>query len=402
MRLTDKAIASLKLPPGKTEVIHYDDDLPGFGIRLRAGGSARWVYTYKIGTQHRRITFGASSALSASRARATANELHAKVRLGADPSGEKTESRLRAGETMTTALQVYLAHQREHIRPLSYRQLERHLNKHCRSLHSLQLAKIDRRTVATRLTTISSRSGPIEANRVRSSLAAFFAWAIREGLVDTNPVVGTSRRKETSRDRVLTNDELKAIWNASENAGDYGAVVQLLMLTGARITEIGSLRWSEVFGDKIVLPAERTKNSRAHIVPLSAAAAGILHAVPKRLARDLVFGRHHDSPLTGWSVLKTALDKRIAKNGAAVEWVHHDLRRTVATRMAEEDLGVQPHIIEAVLNHVSGHKHGIAGIYNRAAYEPEKRQALALWAEHLAAIVEGKGHKSKVVRLRSV
>jgi integrase len=398
MRLTDKTIAALALPKGKAEAIFYDDDLPGFGYRLRAGGSARWVYTYKIGTQHRRITLGSTTTLSASRARQTAAALQAKVRLGADPAAAKAEGRVHAGETVNAALHTYLAHQRTHIKPLSYRQLERHLVKHCRALHGQQLAKVDRRTVAARLAIVANKSGPIEANRVRSSLAAFFAWAIREGLVDANPVVGTSRRPEHSRDRVLSNDELRAIWAATDQsvAGDYSAVVRLLMLTGARANEIASLRWSEVFGDRINLPAERTKNSRAHIIPLSATAEQILHAVPKRLDRDLVFGRHHDSPLSGWSVLKESLDKRIAKSGAKVKpWVHHDLRRTCATRMGE--IGVQPHIIEAVLNHVSGHKHGVAGIYNRSTYEPEKRQALTMWAEHLAAIVEGRDPKVVVL-----
>jgi integrase len=136
-----------------------------------------------------------------------------------------------------------------------------------------------------------------------------------------------------------------------------------------------------------VLPASRTKNARQHIIPLADSARAILEARPRRADRDFIFGRREGRPFTGWSVCKGLLDARIKANGATVaNWVPHDLRRSTATRMAE--IGVAPHIIEAVLNHVRGHKAGVAGVYNRATYEPEKRTALALWADHVLAVVE--------------
>jgi integrase len=399
MRLTDKVLATLAVPKGKSEAIFFDDDLPGFGLRLRAGGAARWVYQYDIGPRMRRITMGSTAALSASRARATAAELHAKVRLGADPAGEKAESRLRAGETLEAVLHVYLAQQRSKLKPLSYTQKERHLVKHCRPLHGLALAKVDRRAVAAKLTKIATRSGPVEANRVRASLSAFFSWCIKQGFADTNPVVGTAREKENSRDRVLTGAELKAIWAATAGDDDYSAIVRLLLLTGCRADEIGSLAWNEIVGDKLVLPGARTKNSRDHIVPLAAPASSIIAARPRLLDSGFIFGRGDNGHgFTGWSSTKVLLDARIKAAGAKVEhWTNHDLRRTAATGMAE--LGVAPHVIEAVLNHVSGHKAGVAGIYNRASYENEKRAALALWADKLLEIVEGKARK--VIPLRA-
>jgi integrase len=158
-----------------------------------------------------------------------------------------------------------------------------------------------------------------------------------------------------------------------------------LLLTGQRAAEIGSLRWDEVFGDQIVLPGERTKNKRPHIVPLSAPAQAILHRL-KVAGRSLVFGRDDTHGFAGWGVCKQRLDERIAKaNGAMAPWVVHDLRRTAATGMS--GLGIQPHIVEAVLNHVSGHRAGVAGIYNRASYATEKREALNLWGEHVLAVV---------------
>lgn len=395
MKFTSAAVAALKLPAGKSETITFDDSFPGLGLRLRAGGSRSWIFQYRIGRQTRRVTIGNADVLSLTQARKTAADLHARVRLGGDPSGEKAENRLRAGDTMAAALAAYIPYQKARLKPLSLVQNERHLLKHCRPLHGMQLAKIDRRTVATRMTAIAAKSGPIESNRVRSSLAAFFSWATREGLADNNPAAGGSRAPERSRNRVLTNDELKAIWTATADDRDYSAIVRLLMLSGQRAAEIGALAWSEIDGDRILLPAARTKNGRGHVVPLSATARAIIEARPRR--GDFVFGRNHDRPFTGWSVSKAELDQRL---GAKVEhWTHHDLRRSAATKMAE--LGVQPDVIEAVLNHVSGHKHGVAGIYNRASYENQKQHALTAWADHLLAIVKGRAAAGTVVPFRA-
>ena len=152
-------------------------------------------------------------------------------------------------------------------------------------------------------------------------------------------------------------------------------------------------------GDAIELPAERTKNGRAHTVPLSEPAQQILDAVPRRLDRDFIFGRTANAPFVGWSKPRYRLDDLIAeRTGARLpHWTPHDLRRTVATRMAE--IGVAPHIVEAVLNHVSGHKAGVAGIYNRATYAGEKRAALDRWAEHVMALAEGRAPAPNVVKM---
>ena len=164
---------------------------------------------------------------------------------------------------MASALAAYLVYQEARLKPLSLVQVKRHLLKHCRSLHAMQMAKLDRRTVSSRIAAVAAKSGPVEANRVRSSLAAFFQWAIWEGLADVNPAAGGSKAPEKSRDRVLDVAELREIWNATADDRDYSAIVRLVMLTGCRIAEIGGLRWAEIDGDCIVLPADRTKNSRA-------------------------------------------------------------------------------------------------------------------------------------------
>jgi integrase len=145
----------------------------------------------------------------------------------------------------------------------------------------------------------------------------------------------------------------------------------------------------------IALPAERTKNGKPHDIPLSDAALAILKARPHFVGRDYVFGTGVNGYL-GWSNYKLALDARITAKGAIPEWRLHDLRRTVSTKMHDE-LGIAPHIVEAILNHVSGHRAGVAGTYNRAAYAKQKAEALVRWAEHLAAIVSGE--RSKVVAI---
>jgi integrase len=394
MRFTQKTIDALDLPARKTEAIIFDDELPGFGLRLRRGGSRVWVYQFKIGDRHRRFTLGSATAVPLAQARKIAAELHAKVRLGRDPAGEKAEGRVRAAETMAAVLQTYLTHKRVSLKPGSYKGVERHLLRHCKPLHDLPLLKIDRRAVAGRISAVAAKSGFVEANRVSSSLAAFFAWCLREGLVEINPAAGGNRAPEQSRARVLNDDELKAIWRTTEVDDDYSTIVRLLMLTGARAGEISGLRWSEIVDGHIVLPAARTKNAREHAIPLAPVARALLDARPRHADRDFVFGRRQDRPFTGWSVCKDALDARL---GSTVRhWTHHDLRRSMATRMAE-NLDIEPHIIEAVLNHVSGHKHGVAGVYNRARYEQQKTTALLRWADYVLAIVEGR--PSKIVPL---
>jgi integrase len=394
VKLTQKAIAALGLPEGKAETIIFDEDLSGFGLRIRAGGARTWVYQFKIGNQNRRVTLGSVAALTPARARETAGEMHAMVRLGRDPAGEKSEGRMRAAETMAVVVQSYLAYQRAHLRPRSYVEVERHLLKNCKPLHGQPLAKIDRRAIAARISYIASSSGAVTANRMRASLSAFFAWSVREGLLDSNPVIGTNRQPEKSRARVLADDELKIIWDAL-GLDDYSTVVRLLMLTGQRADEIAALRWSEIAGDRIVLPPQRTKNGHGHIVPLAPAVRAILGSRERN--GELVFGQRHGKPFRSWGFHKAALDQRIHAAGNTLEaWVHHDLRRAAATRMAE--LGTAPHIIEAVLNHVGGHKAGVAGIYNRASYEPQKRIALEKWAAHVEALVSGK-RAATVVKL---
>ena len=258
---------------------------------------------------------------------------------------------------------------------------------------------------------------------MRSTLSDFFSWAMSEGIdgIENNPVINTNKSEESPRDRVLNDHELRTIW---KYAGDehYGAIIKLLMLTGQRANEIASLRWTELTVttvpekritdtvklpqiniSAIELPAERTKNKRSHMVLLSARADGILAAQPRRVAddgklREFVFGIGQRG-FSGWSRCKERLDERITKElGKPLDhWTPHDLRRTMSTLMHDR-LGILPHVVEAILNHVSGSKGGGAGVYNKALYLRERSEALNLWADHLLSIVKDRNNVTPLRR----
>jgi integrase len=378
----------LRLEQGQTDRVWWDEDISGFGIRVRDGGSRTWIYRYRIGSKQRSVILGSATAVPLAVARKNASGLAARIRLGEDPALDRDNARLEADNTFGVLAQQYLETRKAEWRPVTYTEIKRHLTKYAKSLHRVPIAAISQRNIANLLNAIAKDAGDVTANRVRGSLCALFGWAMREGirLPEGNVAALTNKREEKSRDRVLSNNELRTIWSACLD-DDYGAILKLLTLTGQRAGEIADLRWDEVGDEQIWLPANRTKNGRAHTIPLTEPVKMILSRF-NRDGRTCVFGRV-DTGFNGWHNCKQALNARIAAAGKPLaEWKPHDLRRTAATGMAE--LGVQPHIVEAVLNHVSGHKGGVAGIYNRATYDKEKREALNLWAEHVMPTVEGR------------
>jgi len=366
----------------------WDATVKGFGARRQRDGVFYYLRYRLNGAQRMKSIGRHGSPWTPDTARTRAKEQLGKVAAGSDPFAEALQTR--AAETFGKEVERYLERKRAAMKPRSYEEVERHLTAHARPLAKLRLAEIDRRTIAVRLAEIEEESGPVARNRVRSSLSAFFGWAITEGFIDINPVAGTGKAGEgASRARVLTDGELAEVWRAL-GRDQFGDIVRLLILTGQRREEIGALRWSEVDPERelIVLAPERTKNRRQHELPLSPPALAILEQQPRRKGRDLIFG-YGPGAFSGWSDCKAALDKRMLAQRQEInrkakpipEWRIHDMRRTCATGMAE--LGIMPHVIEAVLNHVSGHKSGVAGIYNRARYDAEMRDALESWADHV-------------------
>ena len=389
MKLTKPTVEGLKLRDGKRETIVFDGGLPGFGLRIRAGGKRTWIVQYRVGAKQRRVTLGTTETLEPDEARKSAQTALGKMYLGRDPQLEKAQERAQAAVTLGNVVDSYLArYAAKRLKPGTLTDVQRYLRRHWGALSRLPVQKVTRADVAAGLAQIADESGGFAANRARTALGSLYAWAIAEGLADANPVVGTRKAvDEIARDRVLTDEELRLVWRHA-GGGDYGAIICLLILTGQRREEVAAMTWEELDLEGVTwrIASDRTKNARMHEVPLASQAMAILSGVEQREGRALVFGSRH-GPFSGWSKAKTSLDARMSaalEGAAATPWRLHDIRRTVATRMA--DLGVLPHVIEAVLNHISGHKAGVAGVYNRSSYAAEKRAALELWAEHVATI----------------
>jgi integrase len=371
-----------RLPPG---VMLWDTTLIGFGVRRQRRG-AFYLLRYRIAGRQRFRTIGRhGSPWTPDTARREATRLLGVVAGGVDPA-QRSEP---VASTFGAEVARYLERQRASLKPRSFIETQRNLLRHAAPLHDLALTDITRRAIAVRLGEIETTSGPVSRNRVRASLSAFFAWAIREGLTEINPVTGTGRAAETSRTRVLTQAELAELWAALDES-PYSDIVRLLILTGQRRAEIGWLRWSEIDFDRglIVLAPARTKNKRLHEVSLSAPAFAILQrrwiihgerAEATAGRSEFIFGIRG---FKGWARHKARIDRKLS----FADYTLHDIRRSVATGMAE--IGVQPHIIEAVLNHVSGHRAGVAGIYNRASYAGPMREALTRWADWVAALTK--------------
>lgn len=369
MKLTAATAEKLALEPGKSETFFWDDAIKGFAIRIRATGERRYIFQFKIGGKTKRVTIGSTTAMTLADARKIASGYHADVRRGGDPSAEKRERIAQTADVFGALVDKFLEQYRG--RESTVIEVTRHLRRYAAPLHSAPVNTIKLRDVAALLDKIVKDSGATTANRVRSSLSMTFVWGMQRGLVDNNPVIGTAKQAERSRDRVLSDDELRAIIRAL-NGDDFGAIVRLLILTGQRRSEIGDLRWDEVDLDRnlITLGAERTKNARQHCIPLAKSARAILAARPR--GDGAVFY------CQSWQYLKNQLDARCSVKN----WTLHDLRRSAASGMAS--IGIAPHVIEAVLNHVSGAKAGVAGVYNRYDYRAEKADALARWDEHIA------------------
>ena len=406
MKLTQAAISKVKREAaGKNDHIEWDDALPGFGLRIR-NGRATWIVQYKIGSRHRRITLGTTEMLTADQARNGwktdaggkhdgAAKIMTNARDGFDAAVSRVSRRKQVANTLDTSIASYLKAKEAVLRPRTYLESKRHLIEHWKPLHGFSLGAINKERVSLQLDGIARGSGPVAANRARATLSAMFKWAIGKGLCDDNPVLGTNKRQESvPRERSLSDDEIVAVWAAAPE-NDYGRIVRLILLTGCRRAEIGALRWSEIDLEKstITLPEERTKNNTEHQIPLSDVALATLRGLAPREDRDFVFGLGRGG-YSGWSKAKRELDKSAKLKSP---WTLDDLRRTVRTGMGQ--LGVLPHVAEAVLNHLPPK---LIRSYDRNSYAVEKKAALDAWTHHIESIVSPSKSTSVSVRAKSI
>jgi integrase len=398
-RLTDSRIPKLTIPKGKTDETWFDPDTRGFGVRKR-GANTSFILQYQLNGRTSVLRLGRWPEVKCDVARRLAEVKRgeitkARLGLGADPALEreniKADAKKPKAKTLGATVGDYLQAKRGEISDNYNVALTYHLQVLLRALHGLGLGEVTRAAVAAEIRKIANERGATTANRARGSLSAFYRWAIGEGLCDENPVTGTNEHQENGpRERALTDAEAATIFLACPE-NDYGRIVQLLMLTGCRREEIGALQWSEVDFDArtISLPPDRTKNGQEHILPLSDMALAILKEIPHR-DRVHVFGVGAGG-YAGWSKGKINLDK-VAK--LKTPWTVHDLRRTVRTGLGK--LGVQPHIAEAVLNHLPAK---LIRTYDRNPYTPEKKAALDAWANHMdIAIRRANGENVTVLR----
>lgn len=389
MRLTNQSALAIELPSGKPQVTKWDDELPGFGVRV--GAKARvWIIQYrnKLG-QSKRETVGKVGLLSATEARKAAADMLSRVRLGVDPHEERKKAKVAAGATIGSQIGPYLEARAPEISASYHADLTRYLQVHLKPLHRTPIAELTQADVHELIMKLTREIGAHAAGQARAGLSRFYRTMVSAGLAPSNPVADVSRpATKGSRDRVLKDDELKIVWQACAGEDDFSQIVRLLILSGQRREEVSDMRWDEIDFETATwsLPGERTKNGLPHEVPLSAPMLTILRQRDElRLeGREFVFGRSGRAGFSGFSKGKRLLDERCPLKTA---WRLHDLRRSFSTGLSR--LRVPPHVVEAILNHVSGSKAGVAGIYNRHLYDAEKREALDLWAAHTAAFDPG-------------
>lgn len=359
--------------------ILWDDKLSGFGVRAR-GGSKRYIFKYRFEGKQRWFTIGEHGPkLSCEVARRRAKALSGDLAEGREPGKPD-----RGGMTVAQAVDEFVAAHCHNLRTADeYEWLIRHhVVEHWQER---KLASIAQEDVVKLLNTVQKKDKTKRiriTNRVRSALMRFFKWAKSEALYkSSNPVADTEARKGLkARERVLTDGEIAAVWNASTEQ-PFGTIVRLLLLTAQRRSEVGGMHWGEIDLEEGMwtIPKERHKSARGHRVPLTATAVALIQKTPQ--VGEALFAIRAPG-FNGWGGAKRELDRESGTSG----WTLHDIRRTVATKM--EDLGVFPHAIAAVLGHSKAAVHGVTARYTHSKLEPEKREALEKWEKRLLEIVK--------------
>lgn len=407
-RITKQLLDSLK--PGAKDAFVWDSKLAGFGVKVTPSGSRVFIYQYRLGgrgSKVRRYTIGKFGPFTPDRARNEAEHLSRLVAQGTDPQQAKLT---RQREAVELAFDKYVERfETDCLKvkwPASYADARAMLDRFAvPALKSKPLPTIERRDIRAVLSPLKGK--PATARKLFAILRRLFNFAVAEDDLAVSPMVGMeSPPIPASRDRVLEDWELRLVWQASHELGQpFGPFVRLLMLTGARRDEVAGLSWAELREDAAMwhLSGERAKNGKALDLPMSSLAVLEIAALKgkgdKWPRKGLLFSTTGKTPVSGFSKAKARLDAEIAKlNGkqALEPWTLHDLRRTLATGM--QRLGVRFEVTEAVLNHVSGARSGVAGIYQRHDWAEEKRTALQAWSDHINLVLSG-NDKTNVVHL---
>lgn len=417
-RITKRSVEAIPLPVGKARTYLWDDTLKGFGCMVTAAGSRSYLVQYQIGgrgSSTERATIGRhGSPWTAEKARDRAGDLLELVRKGISPCKQAKADRIAADENKVAAVRLafsaYVDHfGKKYLDAKNLRSAEDIKSTFRRDLTPFfkdrPITSLRRAEIAARLDDIGDRSKSA-AVKAHKWLRKLLSWAVERGDLATSPMesMGPPHR-DGKRKRVLRGDELRAVWIASDEMGEpLSSFVKMLMLTGQRLREVAGATWSEIDIDKAewVIPADRAKNKRDHLCPLSPQVVALLIArFPKKAARKgLLFTTTGETPISGFSKSKARLDGEVAKALAKIDngelpimqpWVFHDLRRSFST--GAQALGFPIEHTEACLNHVSGSRGGLAAIYQLHEYKPEKIAVMAAWGRHVEALISGNSAK---------
>jgi integrase len=378
--LTAASVDRIK-SPGSGQVEHFDKGFPGLALRISYGGGKSFVYFYRIGGKLRRMTLGTYPAISLAQAREAWRKARQDVAAGRDPA--KVLKREASGTNFESVAREWL--KRDQAKNKTVAEVERTVARELLPTWGHRaVSDITRRDIRDLIDGIADRGAPIMALRVHAYVHRFFRWCVGRDIIETNPATDLPKPASAKqRDRVLSDEELTAVWKAAGELGwPFGVAIRLLILTGARRNEIGQLKWSEIKGDVIALDGARTKNAEPHTIPLSNAASTILHCVPRIANSEPIFTTNGTTSISAWSRAKRNLDDL----SGVKDWRIHDLRRTVATGL--QKLGVNLQTIEAVLGHTSGSRSGVVGVYQRHSFDAEKRAALDAWGTYVMAVVQ--------------
>jgi integrase len=396
MKLTQRRIEALECPPGKKDILVFDDEQAGLGCRVTSGGGKSFLAQYRHAGEKRRIPLGSCSAISLADARIAARAIMGEAARGGDPATERKRKAANDALTVEALLEqweaLHLADRRERYRAEAVRALRIAFTNQLKT----PAAELSRSAVVRVLDSMAKAGKTAMASRTAAYGQAAYGWAMKRGSIETSPFVNLPKAPVTRRERVLTDEELRAVWQATEEPGAFNRVVRLLLLTAQRREEVAGATWGEIAADLSAwtIPSARAKNGAAHLVPLSREAQAILSAAARGDGSSLIFPGER-GVFSGWSKSKDRLDQRSGVTG----WTLHDLRRTAATGL--QKLGVRIETTEAILNHVSGSRAGIAGVYQRYDWAAEKRTALSAWGAHVAAIVEGRAQEGNVTPIRA-
>ena len=386
--LTKRSVDQTK--PSEGDIFIWDSELKGFGLKVTPAGKKVFIYQYRTGgrgTPTKRATLGKYGDITPDQARVHARRYAGVVAEGRDPRlEEKQRQSVAAQESANTFARLVAdfidTYAKKHQR--TWQETKRLLHYDPMAVWAKRpAASLTRREVVALVQTVADRA-PITANRLRAALRKLFNWAVATGRVDASPVSGIPRpARERPRDRVLSKEELGRVFAAAGKiAYPFGPFFKLLVLTAQRVQEVAGIRWSEIQGNEWIIPAERAKNGKAHVVHLNAPALTILSTIPRHAGRDLVFTVTGVTPISGFSKAKARLDRLAGVTG----WRDHDIRRTVVTGLA--NLGHPPHVCDKILNHVAGTISGVAAVYQRAEFSAERQAALDEWGQWVSGIGE--------------